>query len=148
MREAPDIAAKGVIRPPPFADITLSSMDARDVAKVNVSLLRFGGHEMRSLDMTGPEALTMAEGAARISTGIGRKVSYEQITPMERGNVHIAGGVPTGFADALDEQLTERLKRPAGVDVATHQAFGVRPTTFAEFAADHAAAFRGEPSTR
>jgi len=29
----------------------------------------------------------------------------------------------------------------------THQRFGVRPTTFAEFAARNAAVFRGKPGT-
>ncbi len=112
---------------------------------MNFNLLRFGGHEMGSLDMTGPEALTMAGVAERISIAIGRKVTYEPITPEERRGALLASGVPTGFADALDEQLLERLRRSESkVDLATHRAFGVRPTTFAEFAADHAAAFRGE----
>ncbi|MGO4569539.1 NmrA family NAD(P)-binding protein [Rhizobium sp. 2YAF20] len=148
LREAPDITARNMIRLP-FADITLSPVDARDIAKVNFNLLRMGGHEMESLDMTGPEALTMADVAERISIAIGRKVTYKPITPEERRGALLASGVPAGFVDALDEQLIERLKRPESkVDLATHQAFGVRPTTFVEFAADHAAAFRGESVAR
>jgi uncharacterized protein YbjT (DUF2867 family) len=49
------------------------------------------------------------------------------------------------FADALYEQATERLRNPrATVHLETHAAFGVNPTTFAEFAKRNAPAFRGE----
>ena len=144
LREVPDITTQSMIRLP-FADIMLSPVDARDIAKVNFNLLRFGGHEMESLDMTGPEALTMADVAGRISMAIGRKVTYVPVPPEERRASLLARGVPADFVDVLDEQLIERLNHPRSkVDLATHRAFGVRPTTFAEFAADHAATFRGE----
>jgi uncharacterized protein YbjT (DUF2867 family) len=143
----PDIVAKSVLRLP-FADIELSPVDVGDIAKVSFRLLRDGGHEGESLDMTGPEALTMDEIAARISIAIGRKIRYVAISPEERRQALLASGVPAGFADALDEQVAERLKRPAArVYLGTHAVFGVRPTTFAEFAQRHADAFRGEPAS-
>jgi uncharacterized protein YbjT (DUF2867 family) len=146
LREVPDIAAKGVLRLP-FADIELSPVDVGDIAKVSFRLLRDGGHEGESLDMTGPEALTMDEIAARISIAIGRKIRYVAISPEERRQALLASGVPAGFADALDEQVAERLKRPAArVYLGTHAVFGVRPTIFAEFAERHADAFRGGPA--
>jgi hypothetical protein len=53
-------------------------------------------------------------------------------------------GVSPEFADALDEQVAERLKRPESkIDLRTHEVFGIEPTTFLKFAQRHAAAFRG-----
>ncbi|THD45033.1 MAG: SDR family oxidoreductase [Bradyrhizobium sp.] len=144
LREAPDIATRGVLRLP-FAGIQLSPVDAADIAAVSYRLLRDGGHIGERLDMTGPEALTMDEVAARISAAIGRKVAYVAVTPEERRLSLLAHGVPPGFADALDEQTAERLKRPeARVYLGTHEAFGVRATTFAEFAERHRNVFRGD----
>ncbi|WP_292157765.1 hypothetical protein [Mesorhizobium sp.] len=55
------------------------------------------------------------------------------------------GGRSSGAGDALDEQVAERRKRPQSrVCLATHETFGVRPTSFADFRRRHAAVFRGE----
>jgi len=147
LREIPDIVKLGAIRLP-LAGISLSPVHVRDIAKVAYRLLRFGGHEGEKLEMTGPEALTMAEIAERISRAIGRKIVYQPIMASERRSALLASGVPAGFADALDEQVAERLKRPnSKIDLSTHEAFGVRPTTFGEFATEHAAILSGKPAS-
>lgn len=111
-----------------------------DIAMIAHRLLRDGGHEGESLDMTGPEALAMDEIAAGISASIGKPVTYASIT--RRSGAGICS--PAGFVDALDEQTEERLKNPvAKVLVATHQMSGVQPTRFADFAQKYAAKFRG-----
>ncbi|MBB3452733.1 uncharacterized protein YbjT (DUF2867 family) [Rhizobium sp. BK313] len=147
LREAPDIAATGLLQLP-FENIELSPVDVRDIAKVAHRLLHDGGHESESLNMTGPEALTMDDIAARISNVIGRPVRYVAIAPEKRRESLLANGMPTSFANALDEQLAERLKRPRSrVYLTTHEKFGVRPTTFAEFAERNADVFLGNRRT-
>jgi uncharacterized protein YbjT (DUF2867 family) len=93
--------------------------------------------------MTGPEALTMAEIADRISRTARRTVRYVPISPDARRQALIAHGIPPEFADALDKQVEERLKGgiESQVDLSTHQLLDVRPTTFLEFAQRNAAAF-------
>ncbi|MFC5524151.1 SDR family oxidoreductase [Rhodanobacter ginsengisoli] len=146
LREAHDIATTGTLRLP-FEDIALSPVDAADIARVAYLLLRDGGHEGESLEMTGPEALTMDDIAGHISTAIGTTVAYVRITPDERRRELLARGLPAYFVDALDEQTEERLKNPvAKVLAATHRMFGVRPTSFIEFLQRHAAAFSGKPT--
>ena len=95
--------------------------------------------------MTGPEALTMAEIADRISRAIGRTVRYVAVSPIQRREALIAHGIPPEFADALDKQVEERLKggSESQVDLSTHKLFDVKPTTFLEFAQRNAEAFRG-----
>jgi uncharacterized protein YbjT (DUF2867 family) len=113
------------------------------VGKIGFLLLRDGGHEGARLAMTGPEALSMAEVADRISRAAGRTVRYVAVSPTERRQALIAHGIPPEFADALDEQVEERLKGglESQVDLSTHQLFNLQPTTFLEFARRNAEAF-------
>jgi len=145
LREAATIAAKDALFLP-YDHIKLSPIDVEDIAKVAFRLLRDGGHESESHDMTGPEALTMVDVAERISQAIGRTIRYVNITPEDRRRALLAAGMPPAMADALDEQTRERRKRPESrISLAMHAAFGVEPTTFAEFARKNAAAFGGAP---
>jgi uncharacterized protein YbjT (DUF2867 family) len=144
LRDAPIIAAEGVFYLA-LGETELSPVDVEDIARVAFRLLRDGGHAGESLDMTGPEALTMTDIAARISQAIGKPVRYVDVSPEERRRNLLAAGIPAGFADALDEQLAERRRRPKSrVYLTTHEMFGVRPTPFREFAQRHAAMFGGK----
>jgi len=144
LREVPTMVAQSAMFLP-AADITLSPVDVDDIAKIAFALLRGGGHEGKRYDITGPEALTMTEIADRISRAIGRTIRYVAVSPQDRRRALLGAGLPPALVDALDEQAVERLKCPQSkVDLSAHQAFGVRPTTFAEFASRHSAVFRGE----
>ncbi|SRR6266702_1450393 len=144
LREVPTIIAHGAIYLP-FQNIRLSPVDVEDIAKVAYRLLWHGEHEGENLEMTGPEALSMADIAERISQVLGRTIRYVDITPEERRSMLLAKGISSDFADALDEQVAERRKRPESkVNLKTHEIFGVEPTNFSSFAQRHAAVFRGE----
>jgi len=55
-----------------------------------------------------------------------------------------AADVPPERADALDELFAERRRcSESRVYLGTHEAFGVKPTTFAHFAERNAALFSG-----
>jgi NAD(P)H dehydrogenase (quinone) len=54
-----------------------------DIADVVVAVLTGSGHEGRTYDVTGPEALTMAETAERLSFATGRRMTYQPQTPHE-----------------------------------------------------------------
>jgi uncharacterized protein YbjT (DUF2867 family) len=143
LREPPTVAAMdALVRP--MEDARLSPVDIEDIAKVAYALLRDNGHEGKSYDMTGPEALTMSEIAERISSATGNPVPYVKVTPDEYRRILAEAGVPPVFADLLDEIYVERRRwTDSRVHLDTHRLFGVHPTTFADFAARHAAEFRG-----
>jgi nucleoside-diphosphate-sugar epimerase len=123
----------------------LSPVDIEDIAKVAFALLRSSGHEGKSYDMTGPEALTMAEIAEQISQATGRTIEYVNITLEEYRRAVLAAGASPERADGFVELWSERRKcSESRVYLGTHEAFGVQPTTFAEFALRNAAVFRGE----
>ncbi len=142
LREAPSVINEGAFF---FAlgDVRLNPVDLADVGRVGFLLLRDGGHERARLPMTGPEALTMADVADRVSRATGRTVRYVAVSRNERRHALVAHGIPSEFADALDKQVEERLKGGAEsrVDLSTHQLFNVKPTTFLEFAQRNAEAF-------
>jgi uncharacterized protein YbjT (DUF2867 family) len=144
LREVPTIVAESALFLP-LEDAKLAPVDIEDIAKAAFALLHTPGHEGKSYDMTGPEALNMIEVAELISLAIGKTVRYVNISSAERKRALLAAGVPPYFADAVDVQSSERRKgSEAVVHPETHTALDIRPTTFAEFARRHAAAFRGE----
>jgi uncharacterized protein YbjT (DUF2867 family) len=141
LRERPSLTKDNALYLP-AGDIRLAPIDIRDIAQVAVRLLRDGGHEGKSYDMTGPEALTMADIAARLSAVLGRPIRYVPVTPEWRRDHLIEMGAPRYFAEALYDQARERLRHPVpDLRLEAHAAFGVTPTVFADFARRHAAQF-------
>jgi uncharacterized protein YbjT (DUF2867 family) len=144
LREAGSITGQGALFLP-FEGIRLAPIDVEDIAKIAVGVLLGDGHAGRSYDMTGPEALTMAEIAEHISQAIDAPVRFVPVTPQERRRRLLEAGLPSYLVDAMDEQTAERLRRPdSPVYISTHERFGVRPTPFAEFAVRNAKAFLSE----
>jgi uncharacterized protein YbjT (DUF2867 family) len=144
LREVPTIVAESAFFLP-LEDAKLVPVDIEDIAKAAFVLLNTPGHEGKSYEMTGPEALSMTELAEQISLAIGKTVRYVNISQAERRRTLLGAGVPPYLADALDVQASERRKgAEAVVHPETHATLQIRPTTFAEFARRHAAAFRGE----
>jgi uncharacterized protein YbjT (DUF2867 family) len=141
LREARSVAERGVLALP-AGQITLAPVDVLDIAKVAHGLLTTDGHEERGYQMTGPQALTMADIAAAISRAVAKKVAYVSVSPAERRASMLAASVPDDIAEALYDQATERLAHPESqVCLTAHEMFAVPATTFDEFAQRHAKAF-------
>lgn len=126
----------------PIGESRLSPVDIEDVAKAAVAMMDADGTEGRAYDMTGPEALTGTEIVERISSATGKVFRYENVTLATKRALHTAQGFPPEVADLLDEIYAERAASPGSrVDLTTHEAFGIEPTTFATFASRNTAAF-------
>ncbi|WP_426504438.1 SDR family oxidoreductase [Dactylosporangium sp. McL0621] len=144
LEEAADIAGAGELRLP-LGATTLAPVDIADIAAVAYRVLTTPGHEGATYRMTGPEALTMDEVADRIAAAIGRPVRYVDVPVEDRYQQWLAAGYPPPRAAAFAQLFAERRRLGrSSVHLDTHRAFGVRPTTFAEFAVCHAATLRGE----
>jgi uncharacterized protein YbjT (DUF2867 family) len=138
LRELPNMNSENAFYLP-FDDIQLAPIDLLDVARIATALLRDGGHEGRSFDMTGPEALTMTDIAERFSTVAGRTIRYVPITPEQRSEALLRQGVSSYFVDALNDQTHERLRhKTSRTCLEAHRVFGVAPTPFSEFAKRYA----------
>jgi uncharacterized protein YbjT (DUF2867 family) len=140
-RQVPLIVGKGALMLP-MADARIASIDTADLAEVAVEVLTGEGHENKTYPLTGPESLTMAEVADRLSTATGRTIRYVAVSPEDAKRGRAAAGIPPYLNDALDELFAERR---AGKEATVYgSAFVLRPTTFLEFATRNAAIFRGE----
>jgi uncharacterized protein YbjT (DUF2867 family) len=126
----------------PIGRSRLAPVDIEDIARVAAGLMRAEGHEGKAYDMTGPEALTMYDVVDRISAATGTAFRYVEVTAADKQKELAAAGRPPQVVDLLTELFAERLRRPASrVDLTAHETFGVRPTTFAEFADRNTEAF-------
>lgn len=147
LREVPLIRQTGALRLP-LAQIEMSPVDLRDVARIAAALMIAGGQEGKALRITGPEALSMADIAALMDNIVGHPVAYVPISWPERAASLAALGLPAYFIEALADQAAERCRHPeAIVDSRTHQLFGVQPTTFSRFVSDHADGFAGHKTS-
>jgi uncharacterized protein YbjT (DUF2867 family) len=143
-RQVPAIVAQGTVLLP-MEDARIASIDINDIAEVAAKALTEPGHEGKIYPLTGPEALTMAEVAEKLSAATGRPIRYVNVPPEEARRAQLARGVPEYTADALAELFAERRKgKESQVWPTTEEILGRRATSFDEFAKRHAAIFRGE----
>jgi len=89
------VGADGVIRGP-AADGRVAAVARDDIADVAAAVLLADGdrHDGRSYDLTGPEALTMAEVAQRLSELAGRTITYHPETLEEAYASRASYGAP------------------------------------------------------
>jgi NAD(P)H dehydrogenase (quinone) len=94
------VGADGVIRGP-AADGRVAAVARDDIADVAAAVLLADGdrHDGRSYDLTGPEALTMAEVAQRLSELAGRSISYHPETLEEAYASRASYGAPDWEVD-------------------------------------------------
>ena len=76
------VSADDVIRAP-AGEGRAAWVTRDDIADVAVAVLTGTGHVGRTYNVTGPEALTMAETAERLSAAVKRKIVYQAQTPQE-----------------------------------------------------------------
>ena len=124
-----------------MGDGKVGHIDTRDIADVAVAVLTSEGHEGQSYILTGPEALTMAEVAARLSAALGRTIVYVNLPPDELMARMLTMGVPDWRADAwvkLGGMIG--LGIASAVTPAVKDVLGREPRTIDQFAKDFAAA--------
>ncbi len=131
----------------PMADGRVSMVDARDVAAVAVAVMTEPGHEGRVYDITGPEAISYAEAAEKLSRVLRRPITYLPVDAAAARQGMVASGIPAdlaedvvglygAFAVGYGAQVTTTVERVA------HR----KSLSFDQFAEDHAAAFQ-DPET-
>jgi uncharacterized protein YbjT (DUF2867 family) len=127
-----------------LGEARMAIIDTRDIAEVAIKVLTSEGHEGKTYDLTGPEALTYAEAAEKLGAAIGRPVRYVDVpaaayeqalvgfglppfVAAEVVNIYGRGPYREGKAGSISSSVADLLGRPA--------------RSFSEFARDHAAYF-------
>ena len=141
-RQVPMIVSKGALFLP-MENARIASIDVGDIAEIAADVLTSSKGKIYPL--TGPEALTRAEVAERLSAATGKAIKYVNVAPEDAKKAQLAAGMPPYLADALAELFAERRRgKEANVSRVTETVFGRRATPLHEFAARNAAIFRGE----
>ncbi len=100
---APSIKAEGVFRGA-WGDGALGYVDVRDVAAVGLEILR-RGTSTGALELTGPETLSGADIAARLTAALGRDVDYIDVPAEGVRQAMLARGMPEWLVGAMVEVM-------------------------------------------
>ena len=127
----------------PVGDAHQSLIDVRDIAAVAATVLTQPGHEGQIHEVTGPESLTYHQVADRLAAAIGRPVRYVPVPPDAALASMLSSGMPAWNARAVSDLYTVFAAGLAAETTDTvARVTGKPPIPFAQFARDHADAFR------
>ena len=127
----------------PWGNGKASFVDTRDVGAVAAEALTSQGHEGATYDLTGPEALAVADVARILSTVSGREIRYVDVPEAAARDAMQQAQIPQWQVDALLE--LHAINKQGLWDAVTtnvEKATGRPATNFAQFAHDHAQSFR------
>ncbi|WZO95739.1 SDR family oxidoreductase [Isosphaeraceae bacterium EP7] len=123
-------------------DSRVSMIDVRDVADVAVAALTEAGHEGKTYNLTGPEALTHDEMGERLSAAVGRKIAFVNLEPEAMRQALMGVGLPDWQVGGLSEEYAMyRAGEAAAVETGVRDALGREPRNFDTFARDYAPMF-------
>jgi uncharacterized protein YbjT (DUF2867 family) len=119
-----------------------SFIDVRDIAVVATKTLTVPGHAGKTYELNGPEALTYAEVAERISRASGRTVKYVDIPVEQQKRSMLDQRMPEWQVTALlDLQAYYTGGKGGEVDDVLATILGRSPTTIDQFLAEVADSF-------
>ncbi len=103
------------------------------------------GHEGKAYELTGPEALSNAEVAEKLSAALGKTVRYADVEPEAFRDGARLAGLPEFYADALvDLQLFCVSGGAERVTGDIQKVTGRKPRSFDDFTREYVTAFRSE----
>jgi uncharacterized protein YbjT (DUF2867 family) len=137
------IRGTGVVREP-YALAAQTPIHEADVAAVAVAALQHAGHAGKTYPLSGPQTLTKPEQVAAIGTGIGRALDFEEISPGD-WRTAMNDALPAFVQEFLLEIWSRSTATPEPVLSTVADVTGHPARSLAEWAADHAAHFGGEP---
>jgi uncharacterized protein YbjT (DUF2867 family) len=123
-------------------EMPVSMIDVRDVAAVAAKVLTSEGHEGKTYELTGPEAITRDQMASTLGQLLGKRVRYVPMGHDEYRAAMISWGVPEWQATQIVELCAFYNKGAARAVTRTVDAIvGRRACTFKAWAEAHRAAF-------
>jgi uncharacterized protein YbjT (DUF2867 family) len=126
----------------PYATFAEAPIHERDLAEVGGRALLSAELLGRRLDLTGPQSLSHQEMVAVIGDVIGRPLRYQEIGPEAAKQAMVQHGFPEPFVEALMARYARGVGQVAPTTGEVEKILGRGARTFAEWVADHAAAFR------
>jgi uncharacterized protein YbjT (DUF2867 family) len=125
----------------PYGAAETAPIDERDIAAVAARALRDETHAGGDYVLTGPESLSQAEQVSIIGSVIGRRISFEELSP-EAFRAEMMARAPGPWVDMLLNAWAATIGRKAYVTSTVADILGSPARTFRDWAADHADVFR------
>jgi uncharacterized protein YbjT (DUF2867 family) len=126
----------------PAEGVKVPMVDPLDVAATAAVVLQDDGHEGRTYELTGPEAVTFDDVAARLSDLTGGPVRFVPVPDAAAREALLQAGLPDWMAENVVTVFGTLREDPAmQVTGAVHALTGRRPRHLAEFLGDQAALF-------
>lgn len=122
----------------PMGVAKTAPVDIRDVAAVASAILTGEAHHGATYNISGPEKLSFADIAQRLSAATGKKIEYRDIAPAEFLNMLIGAGIPDWYAEAVTASWTVARQ---GEPILTNVISALTkkpPITFEQFARHYA----------
>ena len=122
----------------------VSHVDTRDIALAAAVVLTETGHEGQAYDITGPEALTDAQIAEKLSAVLGKQITYVPVPDEAMRQGLLSAGLSDWYADGL-VKLNQFFRQGGGASVTPdlERLIGQKPRTMDAYLQENVAAFRG-----
>jgi uncharacterized protein YbjT (DUF2867 family) len=143
----PQVRAGDVVRGAYGAAAT-SPIHETDIAAVAAQALRGGAHKGSVYTLTGPRSVDQFEKVRLIGAAIGRTLSFKELSPERVRQGMLAQGLPEEVPARLLGSLADYAVKPGPTTNTVEELLGRPALTFAEWAHDNAAAFRGRDGNR
>jgi len=137
---APSIRRNGRVALP-YPEARTAPVHEADLAALAVAALTTDEHVGRAYPLWGPEALTQREQIARISAAAGRPIVVDEVGADE-ARAEMSRTMPAAAVDAILAMWASSTVHPAETSNLIPELLGRPAHTFADWAADHAEAFR------
>ncbi|NUW37708.1 NmrA family NAD(P)-binding protein [Nonomuraea sp. SMC257] len=138
---AGSVKAHGVVREP-FGDRLSALVHEADIAAVAAAVLTGEGHGGRTYTLTGPEALTTREKVRVLAEATGLDITFTELTEQEARAEWRSHGMGEETVEFLVQALGNTPEVGYTVVPTVEQVTGRPARPFAQWAAEHAAAFR------
>jgi uncharacterized protein YbjT (DUF2867 family) len=130
------------VLPAPAGDGRIAMIDPRDVGAVAAAVLAGSGHDGRTYELTGPDAVSYGDIAAELSHATGTHVEYVDVPPHAARERLVASGMPDWLIVHLDGVFAKiRAGELAATTDSVALLTGRAPRTIADFVTDHRDAF-------
>lgn len=139
---ADSIRASGTFHQP-TGDGRWAAVDPADIGAAAVRVLTSEGHEGQGYTLTGPESVSAAEYAQRISAAVGKPVKFVDVPAEAARDRLLQSGMPEEYVDALlDLFAAMKAGKMDVVADGVERATGRKPGTFDTWIRRNVAAFR------
>jgi uncharacterized protein YbjT (DUF2867 family) len=130
------------VLPAPAGDGRIAMIDPRDVGAVAAAVLTGDGHDGRTYELTGPEAVTYRDIARELSRTTGTRVEYVDVPPAAARESLVASRMPDWLVEHLDGAFAKIRAGELGSTTDTVTVLtGRPPRSIGDFLTDHAATF-------